>query len=262
MSVQQVFSLSDDGQHDAAGSAVFPKVNAVAPRTRCGFAADIIRQFVKATLTGLALYGAGYHGMPLDRLMETEPVQTDGCTHPKLHGQQHEHQGDAGEIRDFVHGGPVMLLGHSIGGLTVSAVAEAIPQHLRSIVYLSAFMLPTGMTAVNLTTYPTMASALVKECILADPQKVGAMRIDFRLDDTAYRDQHVRCLADRAIPLAGQNFMIEAVDAELGTTTQVHDLSTSHSSFAAQFAALAELLVSIATQPASSQNANVLAVAG
>ena len=206
-------------------------------------------------------------------------------------------------------GGPVVLLGHSLGGLTVSAVAEAIPQHLRAIVYLSAFMLPTGMTALNLTTHWTMASALVKGCILADPQKVGAMRIDFRSDDKAYRDRlqdcfaadvgafafdkiraglhcdeplavfltpvtqtasrfgrvarhYVRCLADRAIPLPGQNFMIEAVDAELGTATHIHDLAASHSPFAARPAALAELLVSIAAHPASGQNTSVLATAG
>ena len=193
-------------------------------------------------------------------------------------------------------GGPVVLLGHSLGGLTVGAVAEAIPEHLHAIVYLSAFMLPSGMTAMDQITQPSMAGAQVKGCILADPQTVGAMRIDFRSTDRAYRDRlrtcfaadvseaafdgtrvglhcdeplavfltpvaqtasrfgqvprhYVRCLDDRAIPLAGQNAMIAAVDAGLSTRTQVHDLSTSHSPFQAQPAGLADLLTSIAAQP-------------
>ncbi len=143
-----------------------------------------------------------------------------------------------------------------------------------------------------------MAGSLVMHAILADPPPVGAMRIDFRSIDPAYRNQlkncfaanvrdaafdkirmglqcdeplavfltpvahtksrfgrltrHcIRCLDDRAIPLAGQNFMIGAVDAELETTTHVQDLPTSHSPWASQSAALVELLVSIAAQSSS-----------
>jgi hypothetical protein len=44
----------------------------------------------------------------------------------------------------------------------------------------------------------------------------------------------------------GQNFMIEAIDSEMGTATNVYDLTASHAPYAAQPAALAELLVSIA----------------
>lgn len=191
-------------------------------------------------------------------------------------------------------GGPVVLLGHSLGGLTITAVAEAIPEHLHSVVYLSAFMLPTGLAAIDLIRQPVMAEALVKACILADPHAVGAMRIDFRSDDVAYEAKlracfaadvseatfdsirrklscdeplsvfsaatvktaafyghvarhFIRCLEDRAIPLAGQDFMIEAVDAEFDTATRVYDLPGSHSPFHAQPAALTRLLVSTAS---------------
>jgi uncharacterized RmlC-like cupin family protein/predicted alpha/beta-hydrolase family hydrolase len=194
-------------------------------------------------------------------------------------------------------GGPVVLVGHSLGGLTVSAVAEAVPQHLHAVVYLCAFMLPAAMSAVELTSHPAMAGARVKRVVLADPQAVGAMRIDFHSADRAYRDllqdcfagdvsgpvfdrlraglhcdeplgvfltpgkqtaarfgrvprHYIRCLEDRTIPLAGQDFMIEATDAAMGTTTNVHDLATSHAPYASQPAALTRLLVSIAARRA------------
>jgi pimeloyl-ACP methyl ester carboxylesterase len=39
---------------------------------------------------------------------------------------------------------PVVLVGHSLGGVTISAVAEAIPHRIRDLVYLSALMLDPG----------------------------------------------------------------------------------------------------------------------
>jgi pimeloyl-ACP methyl ester carboxylesterase len=41
---------------------------------------------------------------------------------------------------------PVVLVGHSLGGLTVSAVAEAMPERLSAVVYLTAFLPPLGVT--------------------------------------------------------------------------------------------------------------------
>ena len=34
------------------------------------------------------------------------------------------------------------MVGHSMGGLTISAVAEAVPEKLRALVYVTALMLP------------------------------------------------------------------------------------------------------------------------
>src|SRR6266567_8026107 len=41
--------------------------------------------------------------------------------------------------------GKVILVGHSAGGMTISAVAEQVPELLFAVVYLSGFMLPNGM---------------------------------------------------------------------------------------------------------------------
>jgi pimeloyl-ACP methyl ester carboxylesterase len=42
--------------------------------------------------------------------------------------------------------GPVVLVGHSFGGITISNVAEAVPQKIQTLVYLAAY-LPTAAAA-------------------------------------------------------------------------------------------------------------------
>ncbi len=190
-------------------------------------------------------------------------------------------------------GGDVVLVGHSLGGLTVSSVAEAAQEKLRAAVYLTAFMLPPGVPAIDVIQHETMAAALVPSLFRADPVAVGAMRLDPELDDADYRARfkqafygdvpdadvvafvrtlhcdepvgvalepspvtvarfgsvprhYIRCLADRAITPAGQDFMIAAVDREIGGATTVTTLGTSHSPFLSQPQALAKILAAIA----------------
>lgn len=85
-------------------------------------------------------------------------------------------------------GRPVVLVGHSMGGVTVSQVAEAAPEKIAAAVYLTAFMLPTGMPAgAMIADNETMSDSLVKTLLMADPQKVGALRLDPRSEDATYR---------------------------------------------------------------------------
>jgi len=81
---------------------------------------------------------------------------------------------------------PVVLVGHSLGGLTASAVAESIPECVSAVVYLTAFLLPPGMTALTMIEHPTMTDSLVPPLFLADPGLVQAMRIDPRSDRPDY----------------------------------------------------------------------------
>ena len=83
--------------------------------------------------------------------------------------------------------GKVILVGHSFAGLTLSPVAEAIPDQVQALVYLTAFMLPPGMTAVEMITTPMMADALGPKLFMADPVTVGAFRIDPHSEDAQYR---------------------------------------------------------------------------
>lgn len=83
--------------------------------------------------------------------------------------------------------GKVILVGHSLGGLTISPVAQTIPDELAAVVYLTAFLLPPGLTAGEVITGELMAEAKVPACFLADPAQVGALRMDVASDDPSYR---------------------------------------------------------------------------
>lgn len=58
-------------------------------------------------------------------------------------------------------GAPVVLLGHSGGGITASQVAERIPERLQALVYLAGMMLPSGMTFIE----------LIQQCQAAQPEQ-------------------------------------------------------------------------------------------
>ena len=83
----------------------------------------------------------------------------------------------------------VILVAHSLGGITASAVAETIPDHLLTVVYLTAFMLPPGMTALEQIRHESMATAGVPPLFLADPEEVQAVRIDPRSPDATYQSK-------------------------------------------------------------------------
>ena len=189
--------------------------------------------------------------------------------------------------------GRVILVGHSAAGMTISAVAEQVPERLLAIVYLAGFMVPNGMALLSMLQHETMSSALAPGLFVGDPAAIGATRINAGSTDPAYRSllkaafyadlseaefadaaaqlhcdepngpalalsditphrfgrvsrHYIRCARDRAIPLAGQDHMIAAVDDTIGGKTITHTLDSSHSPFASQPAALSATLNDIA----------------
>ena len=69
----------------------------------------------------------------------------------------------------------VILVGHSAGGMTISAVAEQVPELLVAVVYLAGFMVPNGM--------PLLAMLPQKPCprhcrqaVRGRPAAIGAIR--------------------------------------------------------------------------------------
>ena len=85
--------------------------------------------------------------------------------------------------------GKVILVGHSAGGLTISAVAEQVPDLLRAVVYLSGFMLPNGMHLFTMLQHETMSSSPGPGLFVGDPAAIGATRINIGSTDDAYRSR-------------------------------------------------------------------------
>lgn len=82
--------------------------------------------------------------------------------------------------------GKVVIVGHSWGGLTISHVAEAVPDKLHALVYLTAFLLPDGMSGGAMLGDPTFGTGQVGPLFMADPATTGALRIDPRSQDPDY----------------------------------------------------------------------------
>ena len=81
----------------------------------------------------------------------------------------------------------VILVGHSAGGMTVSAVAERVPNLLLAVVYLAGFMVPNGMPLLAMLQHETLSSALAPGLFVGDPAAIGATRINVASTDEAYR---------------------------------------------------------------------------
>lgn len=80
-----------------------------------------------------------------------------------------------------------VLVGHSLGGLTVSHVAEAISDELSAVVYCSALMLPSNMLHAQMDAHETMNGRLTPHLQIGDPVKTGVIRINPKSDDPKYR---------------------------------------------------------------------------
>src|SRR3984957_3861560 len=70
--------------------------------------------------------------------------------------------------------GRVILVGHSAAGMTISAVAEQVPDLLLAIVYLAGFMVPNGMPLLAMLQHETLSSALAPGLFVGDPAAIGA----------------------------------------------------------------------------------------
>jgi pimeloyl-ACP methyl ester carboxylesterase len=91
---------------------------------------------------------------------------------------------------------PVALVGHSLGGLTVSEVAEARPERIATAVFVCAYMIAPGLTVSDVRRRPSMAGSLVPTLLTADPTATGSLRIDISSEDLDYRDRMRRAFAD------------------------------------------------------------------
>jgi pimeloyl-ACP methyl ester carboxylesterase len=87
--------------------------------------------------------------------------------------------------------GPVTLVGHSFGGLVISAVAEQVPECVSRLVYVAAFVpvVDVPSSAVTLNAFPENSSSRSPDPQVGDPALTGAVRICTSSADNHYMEK-------------------------------------------------------------------------
>ncbi|MEU6392403.1 alpha/beta fold hydrolase [Streptomyces sp. NPDC046939] len=90
-----------------------------------------------------------------------------------------------GIVRRAARNGPVVLVGHSLGGVSVSRVGDAVPHLLRHICYMAAFCPSRALPSADACTAAPENSDAVSpvELMVGDADRLGVLRLNFRTGD-------------------------------------------------------------------------------
>jgi pimeloyl-ACP methyl ester carboxylesterase len=170
---------------------------------------------------------------------------------------------------------PVVLVGHSRGGIVISQAAEYVPERIRHLAYLAGFLLPSGGTLADAANQiadsvvpPNMIPAasgvtcVVRGSVLREaffgccsdadfefardrlsPEPLKPLVTPLQLTAGRYGRvprAYIETARDRAVTPAAQKSMQAAQPCE-----PVFSLDTDHSPFLNQPEALARILISI-----------------
>lgn len=181
----------------------------------------------------------------------------------------------AGLCRDAAER-PVVLAGHSRGGLVVSQAAETAPEAIDALVYICAMMLPDGMSRARFKAleepnpafdgliaptaggHGTVIVGVHPEAVFAQaspPDKVAAAMARLVAEPHGPRAEplrltpqrwgaiprtYIECTADRTIPLSSQRTM-----QALSPGAQVVTLDADHSPYLSRPRELADALLAV-----------------
>ncbi len=168
----------------------------------------------------------------------------------------------------------VILVGHSRGGLVISQAAEYLPDHIHSLIYLTAILVPNGGTltsamqqhggapleltfsadASTSTVTPTTVSDalynttsevwLTRALSLLGAEPMISFQTPVMLSDNNFGRVpriYIECLQDKAIPIATQRGMVSKMPC-----LRVISLNTDHSPFYSAPEELAKQLIDLA----------------
>ena len=172
---------------------------------------------------------------------------------------------------------PVVLVGHSRGGVVIGEVAEIVPDRIQTLVYLAAFLVPDGKTlgdmlamvpgkpvadgaivmaadGVSSTIAPgkvapvfyntTPAALSARAASLLGPEPMMSFTTPVRNSAVRFgrvKRAYIECAEDNAIPLELQRAMQRALPCEPVVT-----LDTDHSPFFSAPKELCRVLIEIA----------------
>lgn len=138
-------------------------------------------------LPGSGVY-AKYPSSYLQRPFDLEAFKTEPSPNADVTQKDRNEAAIAAVLRsNVVSGTKAILVGHSLGGLTVSGVGEAIPEELSAVVYISAFLLPPGICANQILADKCMNGRVTSKLYIGDPSQIGAVRINPKTEDPLYR---------------------------------------------------------------------------
>jgi pimeloyl-ACP methyl ester carboxylesterase len=170
---------------------------------------------------------------------------------------------------------PVVLVGHSLGGLVISQTAERIPEKISSLAYLCAMLLQDGQSTIDASVNDpdsqlmanisleegsaasSVAASAVRELFYGDctveasdratrllvPEPVGPASTPVNVTAERWGSvprSYILCTQDRAISPAQQRAMIASVGVD-----RVVEMDSSHSPFMSQPERLAALLIDL-----------------
>lgn len=176
---------------------------------------------------------------------------------------------------------PVVLVGHSRGGIIISEAAERVPDRIECLVYLAGLLIPDGESVADvraemakmdsgrrleasLTLGPgnttILDPAIVKHVFFnttpeewADygarnigPEPMAALSAPLSLSQDRFgrvRRAYIECARDNAVPLELQRAMQDALPCD-----PVFTLDTDHSPFLSDPSALVDILDAISRQ--------------
>jgi pimeloyl-ACP methyl ester carboxylesterase len=172
---------------------------------------------------------------------------------------------------------PVILVGHSRGGIVVSQTAEYVPDRIQTLVYLAAFLVPDGRTlldtmrripprpeskdslvfaldqttsmiapdAVKRVFYNTTSDEWVtRAAMLSGPEPMTSFTTPLRVTEERYGSVdrvYIECMQDLAIAPQLQRMMIAEIPCR-----EVITMNTDHSPFYSAPEPLAAHLMAIA----------------
>jgi pimeloyl-ACP methyl ester carboxylesterase len=87
-------------------------------------------------------------------------------------------------VRRVARHGPVILVGHSMGGTTITRVGNAVPHLIRRLVYLTAFCCVEFRSAIDCFLTPEGATTLIPTIpSVGNPEHLGVTRTNWRSAD-------------------------------------------------------------------------------
>jgi pimeloyl-ACP methyl ester carboxylesterase len=170
---------------------------------------------------------------------------------------------------------PVILVGHSLGGLVISQTAERVPERISSLVYLCAMLLRDGESTIDAATADAESQLMAnisldesgtassvaphavrdlfyddctveaseKAASLLVPEPIGPASTPLHVTADRWgtvRRSYILCTKDRAISPPRQRAMIDSVGVDT-----VIEMESGHSPFIAQPDRLAALLIDL-----------------